>query len=69
MYKVNSVKYTLRRNLGNYEHEELTVELGNDEESAISVDELLQAARVACITNSTPYIRKHGKKADELEAN
>ena len=58
--KTNSVTYTIRIKLGDYQFEELSATVEQDIENEVSGDELMSEARRICVQNSTPK-----KKAQE----
>lgn len=60
---VNSIKYTRRFNTGNYEHEELTLDLSPDPEEAGIVDpkEMLLMARKVVAESSLKYLAAQRK--------
>ena len=52
-YLVHSVRYTVRQTLGQYEHEEISVELGGRPESETTAEQLLQEARSTALSQTT----------------
>lgn len=62
---VTSIKYTIRRVLAQYEHEELSIEISNSEEYPSTPDEMFQEARRACISNTTAHIKSKQNKEKE----
>ena len=62
---VTSVKYTIRRVLAQYEHEELSIEISNSEDNPSTPDEMFQEARRACISNTTAHLKSKQKSEEE----
>jgi len=58
-----SVRYTLRKNLGNYEHEELSCEIHNDLDDPKTWEEMFAEAKVACHTSSVTFKTKKEQTA------
>ena len=59
---VTSVKFTLRKNIGNYEHEELVAEVSNDADKPSTGEEMMELARRLCVQQSTKYLEATRRK-------
>jgi hypothetical protein len=61
---VSKVTYAIRRNLGNYEHEDLSIEIGNSVEKPSTAEEMFNEARKQVILATTAQRLKlsSGKK-------
>lgn len=55
--KVAEVRATIRKNLGNYEHEEFTAVIVSDEDSEDTADEMMAEARRICVQHTTAYLK------------
>lgn len=58
MKYVSEAKYTIRKTLGQYEHEELSLTITQDNENPVTGEELLAEARRACVSQTTEAKRR-----------
>ena len=57
--KIDRITYSRKFNLGQYESEDIGVEVSiEDGEDLVQAEKALQAARKLIIKNSTPYLKK-----------
>lgn len=55
---VSKVTYLLRKNLGDYQHEELSAEVTADIEKPESGEDMMREARRVCVQNTTAFLNK-----------
>lgn len=65
---VTTVKFTIRKSIGNYEHEELTAEVSNDADNPSTGQEMMALARKLCVQQTTKYLEAMRHKETGAEA-
>lgn len=56
--KVTEAKYSIRRTLAQYEHEEISITLCQSIEGEATGDEMIKEARRIAVTHTTEYLKK-----------
>lgn len=59
------VKYTIRKTLGNYEHEELSAVVVSEEGDLDTHDDMMREARRICAMHLTSYLKRKGDEDDK----
>lgn len=63
--RITKVSYSIRKSLGQYEHEEMTAEVCPELDEDVSGEELMKEARAVCVSNLTVNLIKKAKEAKE----